>query len=170
MRVLTRAEIAETARIIASNGFCANICDLALGELHRLQPPRQISTLNYSKEFRVFRKDDGTKVQWSLDKAPWAAQIMEAMDDPNVREVVVPKPARCGGTVIAENYALKMMQFGPSGDIMWYLDGPGEVGSYADRVFRYMFGEYVIALGATFILNGRMEQNDNIVNLCHNRA
>jgi phage terminase large subunit GpA-like protein len=142
MRVLSRTEIAETARLIASDGYCADICELALNELHRLDPPRKISTLDYSKEFRVFRKDDGTKVKWSLDKAPWAAEIMAALDNPNVREVVVPKPARCGGTVIAENYALKMMQFGPSGDIMWYLAGPGEVSSYAYRVFKNMFEDH----------------------------
>lgn len=142
MRVLSRTEIAETARLIASDGYCANVCELALSELHRLEPPRKISTLDYSQEFRVFRKDDGTKVNWSLDKAPWAAEIMAALDNPNVREVVVPKPARCGGTVIAENYALKMMQFGPSGDIMWYLAGPGEVSSYADRVFKNIFEDH----------------------------
>lgn len=142
MRVLSRAEIAETARIIASDGFCADICELALAQIHRLQPPRKISTLEYSTEFRVFRKDDGTKVKWSLDKAPWAGFVMEAIDNPKIREIVVPKPARCGGTVIAENYALKMMQFGPSGDIMWYLAGPGEVSSYADREFKNIFEDH----------------------------
>jgi phage terminase large subunit GpA-like protein len=142
MRVLSRAEIAETARLLASDAFCARLTDLAGAELHRLLPPRDITTLQYSIEFRKFRKDDGTKVNWSLDKAPWASEVMAAMDDNNVREVLVPKPARCGGTVIAENYALKMMQFGPSGDVMWYLAGPGEVSSYADREFKYIFEDH----------------------------
>jgi phage terminase large subunit GpA-like protein len=142
MRVLSRAEIAETARLLASDAYCASLTEIARGELVRLLPPREISTLQYSIEFRKFRKDDGTKVKWSIEKAPWAPAVMAAMDDNNVREVIVPKPARCGGTVIAENYALKMFEFGPAGDVMWYLAGPGEVSSYADREFRYIFEDH----------------------------
>lgn len=142
MRVLSRAEIAETARLLASDSFCASITEIALGELHRLSPPKQISSLNYSIEYRKFRKDDGALVDWSLDKAPWSPEVFAALDNNGVREVLLPKPARCGGTVLAENYALKGFEFGPTGDVMWYLAGPGEVDSYADREFKFMFEDH----------------------------
>ena len=142
MRVLSRTEIAETARLIASDGYCANVCELALSELHRLEPPRKISTLDYSQEFRVFRKSDGTKVKWELNKAPWAADVMAALDNPKVREVVLVKPARCGGTVIAENHALKMAQFGPSGRILWYVASPGGLKTYASGEFKNIFEDH----------------------------
>lgn len=142
MLVMSRTEIGELTKKLANDYFCQSPQKSLLTSIQRLKPRPNISTLEYSLQYRRFRKDDGTKVPWGLDKAPWAPEVMAAMDDNNVREVIVPKPARCGGTVIAENYALKMFEFGPAGDVMWYLAGPGEVSSYADREFRYIFEDH----------------------------
>jgi phage terminase large subunit GpA-like protein len=140
--ILGRKELAERARKLASFEYCQDPIDIAERSLGRLLPRENIPTLSYSQQHRVIRKPDGTKAQWSLDLTPYLAPIMDAHDDPEVLEIIVPKPGRCGGTVVAENHALKMMEFGPTGDIMWYLAGPEEVRSYADRVLAPIFEDH----------------------------
>lgn len=142
MRALSKREIAELCELVAQDAFCADIVDLAAAELRYLEPPREVSTLEYSVEHRKIRQSDGETTDWSLDLTPYLAPIMAAIDRPDANEIVVPKPARSGGTVVAENYALKTMEFGPAGDIMWYLKGPKEVGSYANRVFKPLFEDH----------------------------
>ena len=142
MRVFSRRELAEQASLLSSHSFCRQPADIAANLLDRLLPRETITTLDYSLGHRVIRKPDGTKTKWSLDLTPYLAPIMAAHDDPAVLEIVVPKPGRCGGTVVAENHALKRLDFGPTGDIMWYLAGPEEVRSYADRVFKPLFEDH----------------------------
>lgn len=143
MRVLSKAELLEQARIIGTDGFCANISEIARGHLDLLRPPQDITTLEYSEKHRLIRKPDGSKTPWKRDLTPYLVPIMDALDNPKVREVIVPKPARSGGTVVAENYALKMFEFGPRGDVLWYLAGPNEVKSYSQNVFSPMFEDHV---------------------------
>ena len=142
MRVLSKQEIRQQCELIGADRFCADVTAIFANELKWLSPPRDVSTLDYSIEFRRIRQGDGTKVGWSLDLTPYLAPIMNAIDTPGVHEVIVPKPARSGGTVVAENYALKTMEFGPAGDIIWYLAGPKEVSSYADRIFKPLFEDH----------------------------
>jgi len=142
VRVLTKRELAQACELIGRDHFCADIAEIFRNELKWLDPQREISTLEYSVNHRLIRQADGTTVRWRLDLTPYLAQPMNALDDPSVNEVLVMKPARSGGTVVAENYALKMMDYGPSGDIGWYLSSPPEVASYADRVFKPLFEDH----------------------------
>lgn len=128
--------------MLAADGFCQAPAALAASKLDSLLPRDSLTTLEYSETRRVIRKPDGTKTNWSRDLTPYLVPIMDAHDDPEVQEIVVPKPGRCGGTVVAENHALKRLENGPAGDIMWYLAGPGEVRSYADRVLTPLFEDH----------------------------
>lgn len=142
MRVYSRAELEEQARLLSQDAFCKRPEEIALAELHRLLPKAPISTLEYAKTKRWVRKPDGSKTRWSPRFAPFAPAIMEALDNPEIPEVIVPKPSRCGGTMIVECHALKCLEYGPVGDIGWYLAGPEEVRSYADRVIEPMFEDH----------------------------
>ena len=127
---------------LSSGKHLASVADIFSSSITRLLPPEDISTLDWSLKHRVIRKPNGARTSWSLDLTPYLAPIMAAHDDPEILEIIVPKPGRCGGTVVAENHALKRMDFGPSGDVMWYLAGPEEVRSYADRVVAPMFEDH----------------------------
>lgn len=142
MRVYSREELAEQATLIASHSYCQDPSDIARAALSRLLPRESLSTLEYSETKRFFRKPDGTKTHWSRDLTPYMVPIMDALDNPDIPEVIVSKPGRCGGTVAAENHALKRLENGPAGDIGWYLAGPTEVRSYADRILRPMFEDH----------------------------
>lgn len=132
----------EIINKLSANKYCKTPTEIALEEISSTRPPLKISTLEYSKTKRMIRQSNGTKIHWNEDITPYLPPVMEALDSPLVREVVVAKPSRTGGTVVAENYALKMMEYGPAGDIMWYLAGPKEVSSYADRVFKELFEDH----------------------------
>lgn len=142
MRVFSRAELAEQARLLASDEFCQRAVDVADRLLERLKPRDRISTLDWSLKHRVIRKEDGTRTNWSRSRTPYLVPVMDAHDDPGVLEIIVPKPSRCGGTMVAENFALKCLDYGPSWSVMWYLAGPTEVSSYADRVMTPMFEDH----------------------------
>lgn len=157
MRVYSRRELAEQARLLASHEFCQKPADIAESVLDRLLPREAITTLAYSETIRVIRKPDGTKTNWSRDLTPYLVSIMDAHDNPDIPEIVVPKPGRCGGTVVAECHALKRLENGPNGDIMWYLAGPTEVRSYADRVVAPLFEDHPGVAGR--IGKGRSDNN-----------
>lgn len=142
MRAYGREELAEQATLLASHSYCQDPADIARAALLRLMPKESMTTLEYAETKRVFRKPDGTKTHWSRDLTPYMVPIMDALDNPDIPEVIVPKPGRCGGTVGAENHALKRLENGPAGDIGWYLAGPTEVRSYADRVLAPMFEDH----------------------------
>lgn len=142
MRVYSRRELHERATLLSSHAFCQKPADIALRKLDGLKPRENISTLEYSRTRRKVRKPDGTITDWSETLTPALVPIIEAHDDPEILEIVVPKPGRCGGTMVAENHALKRLENGPSGDIMWYLAGPEEVRSYADRVLEPVFEDH----------------------------
>lgn len=142
MRVFSRQELVEQARLLAQDEFCQRAADVAQHLLDRLKPRDRISTLDWSLKHRVIRKEDGTRTKWSKARTPYLVPVMDALDDPEVLEVIVPKPSRCGGTMVAENFALKCLDYGPPWSVMWYLAGPTEVSSYADRVMAPMFDDH----------------------------
>ena len=142
MRVYSRAELEEQAKLLSQDAFCQRPEEIALAESYRLLPKKPISTLEYALTKRFVRKPDNSKTHWSVKFAPFAPPIMAALDNPDIPEVIVPKPSRCGGTMIIECHALKCLEDGPVGDIGWYLSGPEEVRSYADRVLEPMFEDH----------------------------
>jgi len=142
VRVYSRKELAEQARLLAANEFCEQPWDIAAGALGFLKPRDTLTTLEWSKTRRVVRKPDGTKTDWSPTRSKALLPIAEAHDNPNVREIIVPKPSRIGGTMIAENFAAKCLDNGPSWDVGWYLAGPTEVSSYADRVLKPLMEDH----------------------------
>ena len=157
MRVLSRGELAERADLLANHAFCQNPAMIAAKSVDRLMPRESISTLDWSLKHRIIRKPDGSHTAWSLDLTPFLAPIMAALDNPEIPEVIVPKPGRCGGTMVAENHALKRLDNGPNGDIGWYLAGPEEVRSYADRVLAPMFEDHAAIAGR--IGEGKSDNN-----------
>lgn len=60
----------------------------------------------------------------------------DALDDPNVRMVIVVGPERTGKSVSGENHLFKRMRNGPMTDVAIYLQASSDVESYANKEFR----------------------------------
>lgn len=143
MRVYSRVELAETYEIIAQDGFCADIGEIAQGETAHLVPPENISTVECAEKYRYFRSPKGDqKFRWSRERTPYLIGPMNALDDPNAQEVIMPKPARSGGTAAFECYEHKLMKFGPMPEMLVYLASDSEVDSYCAKNFKWLFEDH----------------------------
>jgi phage terminase large subunit GpA-like protein len=69
---------------------------------------------------------------------PYINGIQDAIDDPMIRAVIVPGPARSGKTVAAENALFKRLKYGPMTDVLWYLPG-AMFDNYTDTTFAPLF-------------------------------
>lgn len=134
--VAVEAELEE----LASATFLADPSALARDALDLLTPPELISTTECASRFRYIPNKEGTgKTLWSPTLTPYINGIQDALDDPEVGLVIVPKPGRVGGTVAAENHMHKRLKFGPMTDMLWYMPSDSEVDSYVDRTVTKFF-------------------------------
>lgn len=143
MRVYSRAELSDAIELIAADGFCADIVELARDARSHLVPPENISTLECAETYRYFRSPKGdSKFLWDRSQTPYLIGPMSALDDIDCREVIMPKPGRSGGTAAFECYEFRLMKFGPMPDMLIYLGSDSEVDSYCDKGFKYLFEDH----------------------------
>lgn len=143
MRVFSRQELAEAIELIGADGFCANIADIARSQAFQLTAPENISTVECAEKYRYFRSPEGdAKFLWSRKRTPYLVGVMDALDNANTREVIMPKPGRSGGTAAFECYEFKRMRFGPMTDMGIYLGSDSEVDNYCDKGFKYLFEDH----------------------------
>lgn len=118
----------------------ARIEDIAAPALDLLTPPDRISTTECAAKYRLIPDKEGTEADlWDARLTPYINGIQDSLDDPDVRLVIVPKPARTGGTVAAENHLFKRLKFGPLTDVLWYLPSDSEVNAYVRRHVKRLF-------------------------------
>jgi phage terminase large subunit GpA-like protein len=72
-------------------------------------------------------------------RTPYNVGPMSSLDDARCHGIVMVKPSRSGGTAVAENYAFKLMKFGPMTHISWVLNSDEAVTDYVRNVVRPMF-------------------------------
>lgn len=112
----------------------ADPIDMALQAIDLLTPPELISTTECAAKYRYIPAKEGDgKALWDPTLTPYMNGIQDALDDPMVGVIIVPKPARTGGTVAAENHLHKRLKFGPLTDVLWYLPSDSEVDAYTRR-------------------------------------
>ena len=144
MRVYSRQELSSAIEQIGADGFCADIGEIAREVRPHLIPPEDIGTIECAETSRYFRSPKGDeKYLWSRSQTPYlVGPARFGLDDPNCREVIMPKPGRSGGTALFECYEHKLMKHGPMPDMLIYLGSDSEVDSYCDKGFRYLFEDH----------------------------
>lgn len=157
--LLSPAALSREIEALTAGYYLADAHDLIEEGLGLFRPPTKISTVEWAEKYRKFRTTEGgALVPYDRLRTPYNIAKMDALDEPGVVEVVVVKPSRSGGTTVAENYLGKMIQFGPMGDVGWYLGSGGAVKEYCERVVKPMFEDNA-GLGAQ-IGSGRSDNND----------
>lgn len=133
---------------LADGAFLSRIEDVARPALELLTPPERISTTECAARYRYLPDPVGGGASlWSATLTPFINGIQDALDDPDVALVIVPKPGRVGGTVAGENYLFRLMMFGPMPDVGWYLPSDSEVDSYVDRTVGPLFDLHPVLRG-----------------------
>lgn len=123
--------------------------------------PEDISTVEWAEKYRKFRlPDSDALVPYDRMRTPYNIAPSDALDRPGVELVVMPKPSRSGGTTIAENHLGKMIDFGPMGDVGWYLGAENAVKKYCERVIKPLFEDHPRL--AAKIGTGRSDNNETV--------
>lgn len=118
----------------------ADPADIALKALELLQPPERISTVECAEKYRLLPgSENGAVVRYDRNRTPYNVGPMNSLDDPRCHGIVMVKPSRSGGTAVAENYAFKLMKFGPMTHIAWVLNSDEAVTDYVRNVVKPMF-------------------------------
>lgn len=111
-----------------------------LGALDLLQPPERIATVDCAETYRLMPgKENGAVVRYDRMRTPYNVGPMNSLDNPKCQGIVMVKPSRSGGTAVAENYAFKLMKFGPMVHIAWVLNSDEAVTAYVRKVVKPMF-------------------------------
>lgn len=157
--LLSPARLKRDVEALARGDDLVDPFDLVEDALRLFRPPSRISTVEWAEQYRKFRTTEGgALVPYDRWRTPYNVAKMDALDEPGVELVVVVKPSRSGGTTVAENYLGKMIQFGPMGDVGWYLGSADAVKKYCDRIVKPMFEDHP-ALQAR-VGTGRSDDND----------
>lgn len=119
-----------------------------LGALDLLQPPERIATVDCAETYRLMPgKENGAVIRYDRMRTPYNVGPMNSLDNPKCQGIVMVKPSRSGGTAVAENYAFKLMKFGPMVHIAWVLNSDEAVTAYVRKVVKPMFELNDLPLG-----------------------
>ena len=110
---------------------------IALKALDLLQPPERIPTVDCAEKYRLMPgQENGAVIRYDRMRTPYNVGPMNSLDKPRCHGIVMVKPSRSGGTAVAENYAFKLMKFGPMTWISWFLNNDEAVTDYVRNVVR----------------------------------
>lgn len=85
----------------------------------RLLPPPKLSVSEWADRYRMLARGTSPESgQWRTERAPYLREIMDAVSDPLVEQVVVMKPRRVGGTEAMNNVIGYFMDQDPSPMLM----------------------------------------------------
>jgi len=104
--------------------------DLWKQQLDALKPADEIRTHDVAVDYRVIKTDGGGEVDFDEKLTPYSEEIHDACDDPNIRIVAIKGPARGSKSLTFENFLLKVGIFGPSRNVLWYMDTEPAVKRY----------------------------------------
>lgn len=116
----------------------ASARDAFASQLELARPAELVSTTECAIKHRKLPGPAGGSVPWTPDLTPYVVGIQDACDIPQVRVVGVKGPARSGKTVAAENLCAKNWIYGPSQDVLWYMQSRDDLNDYVDERVEWM--------------------------------
>lgn len=101
--------------------------------LNQLLPQRSISINWFAANERKMVNQGGEPFDYDPDLTPYDVSINEACDDPGVRVIAVKGCVRSGKTVAAENMVLRDWMYGPSRNVLWFMQDEDSINDYIDE-------------------------------------
>lgn len=148
---LRNLEARQTA--LAENRLYASANECLRDSLDLALPPELISITQCAIDKRYVPGPDGSKTKWTLEKTPYIEGIQDCCDIPLVRVVAVKGPARSGKTVAAENLVFKHWMYGPSVNVLWYMQSNDDIDDYIEERVEWMLTEHET-------INAKIKWND----------
>lgn len=123
---------------LADHAHDGRAADAWLSRLDNLLPAASITTNQYAEKKRLIPGPTRDPVRWSAQKTPYVIGPQDAADIPGVRIVAIQSAARWGKTIIFENKALKHWTYGPSYNVIWYMQTKDDLSDYIDERVTWM--------------------------------
>lgn len=124
-------------------GAAYAIVDALIEEvLDHLKPYQDISTHEVAVKDRYLQDMSGNKIRYDESKTPFAKDIHDACDHPDIRIVAVKGPARGTKTTSAENLLLKIGKYGPRRNVLWFMHTEPDVKRYVRERVEFFLREH----------------------------
>jgi phage terminase large subunit GpA-like protein len=120
--------------------------------------PAEMSTAEWADTFRGVGRGP-FKGRWSNEKAPYLVGMMDAADDPFVREIVVQKPAQSGGTEYCNNVIGKRIHQAPT-EIGYVAEKEDKAHAWTQEAFDTMVRETPVL--KRLIYTDAQDNNQNV--------
>lgn len=105
-----------------------------LASIESLRPSVSISTADCAEEHRYIKsKDIEEPVKFHHEKVPFLRAIEDACDESGVTVVGVKGPARGLKTTAAENHVFRNWLYGPSYEVIWFMQSKDDVEEYCEE-------------------------------------
>lgn len=141
MKHLSRSELKEAeARVERLSAFyhLGDARDAFRASLDNLLPPTAITVTECAIRHRLFETSEGKASKWLPHLTPYVVGIQDACDIVGVEVVAVQGNARSGKTVGAENLVLRNWIYGPSRNVIWYMQTRADVDDYVEERVEWM--------------------------------
>ena len=113
----------------------AGFCDEVRSWLAPVAPPPKLTVSQWADQYRYLSADDSVAPgPWSTDRAEYLRGVMDAVNEPGIREIVLMKCAQEGGTQAALNILGYFVHHDPC-PIMWVQTTALEAKGFATRRF-----------------------------------
>jgi phage terminase large subunit GpA-like protein len=136
MKHLSRSDLRDAqARVEKLSGFehLGDARAVFRSALDNILPPTAISVTDCAINHRYFESSEGKKVKWLPGTTPYMVGIQDTCDIVGVEVVAVQGNARSGKTVGAENLCLRNWIYGPSRNVIWYMQTRADVDDYVEE-------------------------------------
>lgn len=130
----------QEVEVVAAGRYLADPGRLIAKSSQLFQVPELMSSLECAAKHRILPgTEDGATVRYDPMRTPYNIGPHNALDNDQCQLMVMVKPSRSGGTTVCENYAFKLMGFGPMAHISWILNSDEASGDYCRNVVKPMF-------------------------------
>lgn len=131
--MLSPAQLEERLIALGNHAHDGSARSAILSRLDMALPIQSITTKQYARDKRMMVNQGGEPFKYDAAKTPYSDGIMDALDHPLVRLVLVKGNTRSGKTVAAENFALKRWTYGPATNVIWFVQDEDSLNDYIDE-------------------------------------
>src|SRR3546814_2198072 len=112
--------------------WSSDVCSSDL-RLNSLLPQRAVSINEFNATKRLIVNPGGEPFVYDQKLTPYDRAINDACDHIDVRVIAVKGSVRSSKTLSAESMLLRNLTYGPSGNILWFMQDNDSLNDYIDE-------------------------------------
>lgn len=129
----TASQLEERLLGLASHKHDGNLRHALLERLDSVLPQRAVSINEFNATKRLIVNPGGEPFDYDQKLTPYDRAINDACDHIDVRVIAVKGSVRSSKTLSAESMILRNLTYGPSGNILWFMQDTDSLNDYIDE-------------------------------------